>query len=126
MPPQVGLVPLLSNSLGALLHSLWNPKDRRKLKMCNLTKRAVMIFTVRLKSARFHRCESADASQASSNILWLRRPPGLLLHICGNRSSDNYCEYQCLILLFLVSLLLCDIEGSFDVDKKQQFRAKRK
>lgn len=69
MPPQVGLVPLLSNSLGVLLRSLWNPKDRRKLKMCNLTERAVMIFTVRLKSARFHRCESADASQASSSIL---------------------------------------------------------
>lgn len=92
VPPQVEPVSLLSDSLGALLHSLWNPKDRRKLKMCNLTKRAVMIFTVRLKSARFHRCESADASQASSNIL--QHPPAssnILQHPCGSGVHQGFC-----------------------------------
>lgn len=67
MCPQVGLASLLAESLDALLISL--ELQRRKLKLCNLRKMAVMIFPVRVEVCQFYRCERTEVSKASTVAL---------------------------------------------------------
>lgn len=88
----MGLASLLAESLDALLISL--ELRRRRPKLCNLRKMAVMIFPVRVEV-----CQGFTdvKNRGVYDILQQQHPVAqastqLWLHTLGHRFSDNCCE----------------------------------